>query len=106
VEDSLGPGGPRFMSNGIRSRHYHDSGSEESRRLAPFQQKSAAIEDWHHQIEENQLRQDPVSTENSERNENSRVLGFAAIVFPASLSRCVSSSPFSPADSVAGQWWN
>jgi hypothetical protein len=25
----------------------------------PFQQKSAAVEDWHHQIEENQLRQDP-----------------------------------------------
>jgi hypothetical protein len=58
VEDSLGPGGPRFTSNGVRSRHYHDSDSEESRLLAPFQQKSSAVEDWHHQIEENQLRQE------------------------------------------------
>jgi hypothetical protein len=37
VEDSLGPGSPRFMTNGVRSRHYHDSDSEESRRLAPLE---------------------------------------------------------------------
>jgi hypothetical protein len=51
-------------------------------------------------------RINPVPTKNSESCEKSRVLGFTAIVFPECLNMCVSSSPFSPADSVAGRWWN
>ena len=47
-----------------------------------------------------------VPTKNSESGEKSRVLGFTAIVFSACLSMCVPSSPFSPADSVAGRFWN
>jgi hypothetical protein len=44
-----------------------------------------------------------VAAKNSESDEKSRVLGRVAVVSPACLSMCVPSSPFSPADSVAGR---
>jgi hypothetical protein len=38
--------------------------------------------------------------------EKSRVFEFTAIVSSACLNMCVPSSPFLPADSVAGPFWN
>ena len=47
-----------------------------------------------------------VATENSERVEKSRVLGWAAVVSPACSHSCVSSFLFLSADSVAGRFLN
>jgi hypothetical protein len=48
----------------------------------------------------------PVPTKNSESAGKSRVLGWTALVSPASLSSCVRSFLFLPGDSVAGRLWN
>jgi hypothetical protein len=47
-----------------------------------------------------------VPTKNSERGEKSRVLRLTAVVSPACSRSCVPSSPFLPADSAAGRFWD